>query len=105
KKLRLKRNWAMSDKGLVNRAMTTDYAAKNKQDWSNTRWHLDVEKGIATLEKPSEAMKNFTVPVRPMLGCVGVAPGFGGAPVISGGSGYFGGTMAFNVSMVGSMDG
>src|SRR3989441_92894 len=96
KKLRLNRNWAMSDKGLVNRAMTTDYAAKNKQDWSNTRWHLDVEKGIATLEKPSEAMKNFTVPVRPMLGCVGVAPGFGGAPVISGDSGHFGGNMDFN---------
>ncbi len=96
KKLRLNRNWAMSDKGLVNRAMTTDYAAKNKQDWSNTRWHLDVEKGIATLEKPSDAMKNFAVPVRPMLGCVGVAPGFGSAPVIAGDSGHFGGNMDFN---------
>jgi amidase len=96
KKLRLNRNWAMSDKGLVNRAMTTDYAAKNKQDWSNTRWHLDIEKGIATLEKPSDAMKNFAVAVRPMLGCVGVAPGFGSAPVIAGDSGHFGGNMDFN---------
>jgi amidase len=96
KKLRLNRDWAMSDRAFVNRAMTTDYAAKNKQDWSNTRWHLEVEKGVATLEKPSEATKNFAVPVRPMLGCVGVAPGFGSAPVISGDSGHFGGNMDFN---------
>ena len=96
KKLKLNRDWASSDKGLVNRAMTADYAAKNKQDWSDTRWHLDIEKGIATLQKPSEAMKNFAVPVHPMLGCVGVAPGFGDAAISSGDSGYFGGNMDFN---------
>jgi acetamidase/formamidase len=86
----------MSDKALVNRAMTNEYASKNKQDWSNTRWRLDLEKGVATLEKLSEAMKNYCVPVRPMPGCVGVTPGFGSAPVISGDSGYFGGNMDFN---------
>ncbi len=96
KRLKLNRNWAISDKGLVNRAMTTDYAAKNKQDWSDTRWHLNLEKGVATLEKPSDAMKDFVVPVRPMLGCVGVAPGFGNAAVGAGDSGYFGGNMDFN---------
>jgi len=96
KRLRLNRDWAESDKAFVNRAITTEYAAKNKQDWSNTRWHLDLEKGIAMLEKPSEAMKNFSVPVHLMLGCVGVAPGFGGAAVGSGDSGYFGGNMDFN---------
>jgi amidase len=96
KKLRLNRDWAMSDKGLVSRAMTADYAAKNKQDWSDTRWHLDLEKGIATLQKPSDAMKDFAVPVHPMLGCVGVAPGFGSAAVSSQDSGYFGGNMDFN---------
>ncbi len=96
KKLRLNRDWAMSDKGLVNRAMTTNYAAKNKQDWSDTRWHLDLEKGIATLEKPSETMKNFSVPVHPMLGCIGVAPAFGDSAVSAQDSGYFGGNMDFN---------
>jgi acetamidase/formamidase len=86
----------MSDKAFVNRAMTNEYAAKNKQDWSNTRWHLDLEKGLASLEKPSEAMKNYSVPVRPMLGCVGVAPGFGSAPIGSQDSGGYGGNMDFN---------
>jgi amidase len=96
RKLKLNRDWAMSDKAFVNRAMTTDYSAKNKQDWSEARWHLDLEKGVATLEKASDAMKNFAMPVRPMLGCVGVAPGFGSAPVIAGDSGHFGGNMDFN---------
>jgi amidase len=96
KKLKLNRDWAISDKAFVSRAMTNEYAAKNKQDWSDTRWHLDLEKGIATLEKPSEAMKNFSVPVRPMLGCVGVAPGFGSAPISSQDSGGYGGNMDFN---------
>jgi amidase len=96
KKLKLNRDWAMSDKGFVNRAMTTDYASKNKQDWSDTRWHLDLEKGTATLQKPSDALKDFVVPVHPMLGCVGVAPGFGSAAPNSGDSGYFGGNMDFN---------
>ncbi len=95
-RLKLNRDWAMSDKAFVNRAMTTDYSAKNKQDWADTRWHLDREKGVATLEKASDAMKNFSVPVRPMLGCVGVAPGFGSAPVIAEDSGHFGGNMDFN---------
>lgn len=96
KKLKLNRDWAISDKAFVNRAMTNEYAAKNKQDWSDTRWHLDVGKGVATLEKPSAAMKNFSVPVRPMLGCVGVAPGFGSAPIGSQDSGGYGGNMDFN---------
>lgn len=96
RKLKLNRDWAMSDKAFEDRAMTTDYSAKNKQDWSDTRWHLDLEKGVATLEKASDAMKNFAVPVRPMLGCVGVAPGFGSAPVIAGDSGHFGGNLDFN---------
>jgi acetamidase/formamidase len=96
KKLKLNRDWAISDKAFVNRAMTNEYAAKNKQDWSDTRWHLDLEKGIATLEKPSDAMKDFGVPVRPMLGCVGVAPGFGSAPISSQDSGGYGGNMDFN---------
>jgi amidase len=43
-RLSLNRDWAMSDNGLVERALTTDYSSENKQDWANTRWHLDTEK-------------------------------------------------------------
>jgi amidase len=97
KRLRLNRDWAMSDKGLVDRVLTGDYRAKIKLDWSDTRWHLDLEKGLATLEKPSDPLKNLAVPVRPMLGCVGVAPGFGRAPIGAQDSGDFGGNMDFSL--------
>jgi amidase len=97
KRLRLNRDWAMSDKGFVSRALTPDYRAKIKPDWSDTRWHLDLEKGIASLEKPSDTLKNLTVPVRPMLGCIGVAPGFGSPSIAAQDSGDFGGNMDFNL--------
>lgn len=97
RRLKLNRDWAMSDAGLVERALTANYRSKVKIDWSDTRWHLDIEKGVAMLEKPSEGLKKFSVPAHPMLGCVGVAPGFGGAPIASGDSGDFGGNMDFNL--------
>ncbi len=96
-RLQLNRDWAMSDKGLVGRVLTGEYRAKIKPDWSDTRWHLDTAKGIASLEKPSDALKNYSVPVRPMLGCVGVAPGFGNAPVAAQDSGDFGGNLDFSL--------
>src|SRR5262249_40515941 len=37
-------------------------------------WKLDTERGVATLGKPTDRLKNFQVKLRPMLGCIGVAP-------------------------------
>jgi acetamidase/formamidase len=37
-------------------------------------WQLDRAQGIARLAKPNDRLKNFSVPLRPFLGCVGVAP-------------------------------
>ncbi len=37
-------------------------------------WTLDREHGVARPAKPSEHMKDYTVPLKPMLGCIGVAP-------------------------------
>ena len=45
--------------------------------------------------KPTAHLKDLAVPVRPMLGCVGVAPGFGSAPIRTGDSGRIGGNMDF----------
>jgi acetamidase/formamidase len=67
-----------------------------KDGFKNVRWHLDRQRGVATLEKPTDHLKNFTVPVRPMLGCVAVAPGFASAPPPTGDSGRYGGNMDFN---------
>src|SRR5205823_11809814 len=94
--IRLNRDWAISDDGIVGRALDPDLAVKAKDLFKNVRWHLDRERGLASVENPPERLKNFTVPVRPMLGCVAVAPGFGSAPPPTGDSGRFGGNMDFN---------
>ena len=95
-RVRLNRDWAISDDGIVDRALGADFAVKMKDGFKDVRWHLDRQRGVATPEKPSEHLTNFTVPVRPMLGCVAVAPGPGAAPPPTGDSGRFGGNMDFN---------
>jgi amidase len=67
-----------------------------KDGFKNVRWRLDRQRGVAMPEKPTEHLANFTVPVRPMLGCIAVAPGFASAPPNTGDSGRFGGNMDFN---------
>jgi acetamidase/formamidase len=37
-------------------------------------WKLDRERGVGTLASASDKMKNYSVALRPMLGCIGVAP-------------------------------
>ncbi len=95
-KLRLNRDWAISDDGIVDRATDDDLAAKNKDLWKNVRWHLDLAKGTASPEKPAEHLANYSVPARPMLGCVATAVGPAQAPPGTGDSGRFGGNMDFN---------
>ena len=95
-RVRLNRDWAISDDGIVDARSTPDFAVKMKDGFKNVRWRLDRQRGVAMLEKPTEHLDNFTVPVRPMLGCVAVAPGFGSAPPQTGDSGRFGGNMDFN---------
>jgi acetamidase/formamidase len=97
RRLRLNRGTAISDDGLVDRALNTDYASEHKDNaFRDVVWKLDAERGIGTLAKPSPRLKDLAVPLRPMLGCVGVAPGFGSAAVRTGDSGRFGGNMDFS---------
>lgn len=96
KRLRINRDWAMSDSAFVDRAVTNDYLSENKQEWKDTRWHLDAEKQVATLESAPEHLKNFTVKLNPMLGCVGVAPNPWRTAVQTQDSGSIGGNMDFN---------
>lgn len=96
-RLRTNRDWAESDYGLVDRALTPSFRAQAKDfSWKGIRWHLDPAEGVAMLEEPSEHLKKFVVHLRPMLGCIGVAPGFGDAPVSTQDSGDVGGNMDFN---------
>lgn len=96
KKLTLNRDWAGSDDGLDERAMNSSLAVKMKDNGKGIRWHLDRAAGTATPEKPAEHLKNYTIPLKPMLGCIAAAPGVSNAPPGSGDSGGYGGNMDFN---------
>src|SRR5436309_6029896 len=60
-RLRLNRDWAGSDDYVVPRGIDTEWAVKLKDAGKSVRWHLDTERGVATVEKPTEHLKNYSV--------------------------------------------
>ena len=94
--LRLDRDWAISDDAIVSRGLDSVFAVKLKDAGKSVRWHLDIRHGLATLEKPSEHLAHYAVPLRPMLGCVATAPPPAAAAPGTGDSGRYGGNMDFN---------
>ncbi|EJL24495.1 putative acetamidase/formamidase [Caulobacter sp. AP07] len=96
RKLALNRDYADSLDGITSRAMPLGLAARSAGLGQRVRWRLDRTAGTARLENPPVGLKNYVVPVRPMLGGVGVAPDFGFAPFSAGDTGRFGGNMDFN---------
>ncbi|HTZ47723.1 MAG TPA: acetamidase/formamidase family protein [Verrucomicrobiae bacterium] len=95
-RLRLNRDWAMSDDAIVSRGLDSDLAVKMKDAGKVVRWHLDTTSGVASPEKPGEHLANYSVPLKPMLGCVAVAPSVSNAAPNTGDSGNWGGNMDFN---------
>lgn len=57
-------------------------------------WEIDLQAGTATLIKPETKLGRFTLPLRPMLGCFGVAPPRGQA-ISTATSGEHGGNMDY----------
>jgi len=95
-RLKLNRDWAQSDDNIVDRGLNSDLAIKTRDNGKAIRWHLDLANGTASPEKPGEHMKNFSIPVKPMLGCIATAPNPSNAPPATGDSGSYGGNMDFN---------
>jgi amidase len=95
-RIRLNRDYSVSDDAIVGRALDDEMAIKMKDDRRTVRWHLDRNLMVGTSEHPGDHLKQFQVPLRPMLGCVATAPGFASAPPPSGDSGRWGGNMDFN---------
>lgn len=102
-RLRPNRNYADSLDDIVGRARSTGLAARAAGLGKPVRWKIDLEAGFASPEQPGERLKDFKVPLRPMLGGLAVAPGFGFAPPSTGDTGRFGGNMDFNEIVEGSI--
>lgn len=58
------------------------------------RWTVDTAEGIAYLEKPTPGLANLKLPLRPFLGCFGVAPPRGQS-ISTATSGEHGGNMDY----------
>jgi len=95
-RLRTNRDWAVSGSTVMSNAVEPSHLSNLK--WSqdlNTRWRIDAAANVARLDKPPERLKDFTIPLRPMLGCVAVAPAQEWA-IRTTDSGRFGGNMDYN---------
>jgi amidase len=75
---------------------TTPQAIANRTDREpkTVNWTLDKAKGIATLNEPGILPEDYSLPLRPMLGCVGVAPSRKEA-IAANTPGNFGGNMDY----------
>lgn len=95
-KVRLNRDTAESGGDIASTAVTADYVHDAKYDEKfNSEWKLDRDKGIAMLAKPTERLKNYTVKLQPMMGCMAVAPP-AKQSFRTGYLGSFGGNMDYN---------
>lgn len=95
KRLRLNRDWADSLDTIVGRALGTSLVPEAGKLGKPVRWRLDRDAGYATPENATGALQNFRVPVRPMLGGLALATGFGAPPLSTGDTGRAGGNMDF----------
>jgi acetamidase/formamidase len=95
-RIRLNRDTAQSGSSLAPSALDPGYSTDAKAgDELEGNWHLDREQGLATLAKPSDKLRAFSVPLQPMLGCVGVAPRRR-QTILSGNLGGYGGNLDYN---------
>jgi amidase len=120
-RLRLNRDTAGSDDGMVQSALNSDLAAKMKDTGQSITWHLDLANGTASPQQPTPKpaskptagnpsgtpsnqstqptvnhLAHYSIPLHPMLGCIATAPNISQAPPPTGDSGYYGGNMDFN---------
>jgi len=105
-RVRPSRTWGFTNFRLLLSSLLPDavagiYSNRYKQDLvrpgvdTQVPWDLDMIRGIARLREPASARMKMELPMKPMLGCVGVAPAGDFAPT-SGPSGSYGGNMDYN---------
>jgi amidase len=95
-RVRVNRDSARQGSRINGRIVTPAYVAGAVYDTGfDGEWKLDREKGIAMLAHPTPRLKNLTVPILPMLGCIATAPqgdqAYRGTDL-----GPFGGNMDYN---------
>jgi acetamidase/formamidase len=101
-RLRLNREWAVSTDRLSKPAMTSELAARAKDLGQIVRWRLNIPGGMAMRENAPDNLAQYAVPLKPMLGCLGLAPTATDHVPDSGEFGSWGGNLDFNEIVEGS---
>ena len=99
--VRTNRDWAFSGRELVDTVLDARYLRDRKTDRIDNKWLIDPAGRTLRLDKPTQGLKDFRVPLAPFLGCVGVAPP-DGAAASSRDSGAYGGNMECRFAAEGS---
>ena len=95
-RVRLNRDSAISSGRIASTALTPAYVERTRyQADFDSNWVLDRANGVARLKNPSEHLKNYTVKLQPMVGCIATAPPAHQA-FRTGYPGTFGGNMDYN---------
>jgi amidase len=79
---------------VVDPAMVRDMPTRDKTIW-------DIGANGVTLQEPTHGLKNWSVPLDPMIGCFGVAPA-GGEAISTATSGPHGGNMDYRLFRMGT---
>jgi acetamidase/formamidase len=75
KRVRLNRDYALQASSISGNALNPGYLRSEiKGDGVPNTWKLDAATNTGSLEKPGARLRDYKVPLMPMLGCVGVAP-------------------------------
>lgn len=84
----------MYSKVLDKKAVQPDYSQEAAKGWGRT-WILDRKKGTARLRSPGTRLSNLELPLKPMVGSIGVAPPLNQA-LFAGDVGFHGGNMDYS---------
>lgn len=85
---------------LDQKAVQGGYRQEAAPDWGRT-WILDRRKGTARLERPGGRLNALELPLRPMIGSIGVAPPLNQA-IFAGDVGFHGGNMDYRRHVAGA---
>ena len=96
--IKLNRPYAYTTESFVSRSVPDSISRQFKKP-RLVKWMLDANKGVGWLDSPSvhyEHLQNFTIPLNPFLGCIGLAPSGKKNEILSFFQGAFGGNMDFS---------
>lgn len=89
------RDWAFSGREIVESVLEPRYAAQAAGERIDNGWMIQKDSGYIRMYNPPRRLKNYRIPLRPFLGCVGVSPP-ARAAISSQLSGAYGGNMDDN---------